>query len=455
VTIENLKVVYFLGIGGIGMSALARYLHHAGIRVHGYDKTPTPLTTLLESEGMVIHYEDQPELIPQDTDLVVYTPAIPSILNEYLHIVRLGVKMMKRSELLGEITSTKTTLAVAGTHGKTTVSTMLSHILYAGKEGCTSFLGGISKNYNSNLLLNPKSRFMVAEADEFDRSFLKLFPWLAVITSTDADHLDIYGDRATMVKAYNEFCGKIRKGGKLVVNAKILSEIIVPEGVTCYTYGSDDHSDYRSVNIKHGKEYYSFDIQTPSSRIDDLHFAFPGLINIENFTAAIAIALMCGVTENEIRKAVLLFQGVRRRFDIRINIPGLSYVDDYAHHPEEISACIKSMKEFFRGRKITGIFQPHLFSRTQDHAEGFAKILDELDEVILLPIYPAREKPIEGVTSELIFNKMKSERKRLLKKEDIPGKLDASQIDVLLTIGAGDIDSLVAPIEEKLKRERF
>jgi UDP-N-acetylmuramate--alanine ligase len=293
------------------------------------------------------------------------------------------------------------------------------------------------------------------EADEFDRSFHRLSPLMAVVTSLDADHLDIYGDRATMVIAYNEFVAKIRRGGKLVVNGKIRGEIIVPDGITCYTYGSDDHSDYRSTNIKHGKDYYSFDIVTPITTIKDLHFAFPGLINIENFTAAIAIALMCGVTEQEIRKAVLLFQGVRRRFDIRIDIPGLAFVDDYAHHPDEIRACIKSMKEYFNGRKITGIFQPHLFSRTQDHYEGFAKILDELDEVILLPIYPAREKPIDGVTSELIFDKMKSFRKRLLKKEDIPEKLDVANLDVLLTIGAGDIDALVAPIEQKLKRERF
>ena len=258
----------------------------------------------------------------------------------------------------------------------------------------------------------------------------------------------------TMMKAYNEFCGKIRTGGTLIVNSRIRKEIIVPEGVTCFTYGLDAGADFRSFDINHCKDYYSFNIKTPSTTIEDLHFAFPGIINIENFTAAIAVALMCGVTEQEIRKAVLLFQGVRRRFDIRINLPGLAFVDDYAHHPEEIRACITCVKEFFRGRKITGIFQPHLFSRTRDHAEGFAEILDELDEVILLPIYPAREKPIEGVTSELIFNKMKSGKKRLLKKEDIPGKLDINNLDVLLTIGAGDIDTLVVPIEEKLKKRK-
>jgi UDP-N-acetylmuramate--alanine ligase len=292
------------------------------------------------------------------------------------------------------------------------------------------------------------------EADEFDRSFHRLKPLMAVVTSLDADHLDIYGDQATMIKAYNEFCGKIRPGGKLIVNTRIRKEIIVPEAVTCFTYGFDEDADFQSWGIKHEKDYYSFNIKTPSVSIDDLHFAFPGIINIENFTAAIAVALMCGVTEQEIRKAVLLFQGVRRRFDIRINFPGLTYVDDYAHHPEEIRACIKCVKEFFAGRKITGIFQPHLFSRTRDHADGFAKILDELDEVILLPIYPAREKPMEGVTSELIFNKMKSGKKRIMAKEDIPGNLDTRKLDVLLTIGAGDIDTLVKPIEDKLKRDR-
>jgi UDP-N-acetylmuramate--alanine ligase len=277
---------------------------------------------------------------------------------------------------------------------------------------------------------------------------------MAVVTSLDADHLDIYGDQQTMIKAYNEFCGKIRQGGMLVVNSRIRKEIVVPEGVECFIYGLDNDADFRSSGIKHCKDYYSFNITTPAITIEDLHFAFPGIINIENFTAAIAIALMCGVTEQEIRKAVLLFQGVKRRFDIRINVPGLAYVDDYAHHPEEIKVCITCVKEFFAGRKITGIFQPHLFSRTRDHADGFAKILDELDEVILLPIYPAREKPIEGITSELIFNKIRSGKKRLLTKEDIPGKLDIENLDVLLTIGAGDIDSLVLPIEEKLKKER-
>lgn len=459
---RNIEGIYFVGIGGIGMSALALYFAKGGYAISGYDRSATHITQTLNENGCSTTFEDQLNTVPcmftyppeKDKVIIVYTPAIPAE-NKILSFFRTnGYNIYKRSEILGEISRNTDTLAVAGTHGKTTVSTMVAHLLKQSTIDCSAFLGGISKNYDSNLLLG-SSRYTVMEADEFDRSFHRLSPLMAVVTSLDADHLDIYGDRPTMVKAYNEFCAKIRPGGKLVVNSKIRGEIIVPEGVTCFTYGSDDHSDYRSTGIKHNTDYYSFNIHTPSATIEELHFAFPGLINIENFTAAIAIALLCGVTEQEIRKAVLLFQGVRRRFDIRINIPGLAFVDDYAHHPEEIRACIMSMKEFFRGRKITGIFQPHLFSRTQDHAEGFAKILDELDEVILLPIYPAREKPIDGVTSELIFNKMKSANKKLLKKEDIPGKLDAGKIDVLLTIGAGDIDALVAPIEAKLKRERF
>ncbi len=257
-----------------------------------------------------------------------------------------------------------------------------------------------------------------------------------------------------MVEAYNIFCTKIRQGGKLVVNSSLMQDIVVPSGVTCFTYGSDPKSDFHAFDIDHHKDYYSFNLRTPGKTIGDLHFTYPGIINIENITAASAIALLCGVTEPELRKGIMLFQGVRRRFDIRINIPGLAYVDDYAHHPEEINACIRSVREFFRGRKITGIFQPHLFSRTRDHAQGFARILDELDEVILLPVYPARELPIKGVSSELIYKKMRLKNKRLLDKKDIPARLDIQNIDVLITIGAGDIDTLVGPIEEMLKKER-
>jgi UDP-N-acetylmuramate--alanine ligase len=458
---KNIQGICFVGIGGIGMSALALYFAKGGYTIAGYDRSESRITLSLIGDGCEITYKDDISVLPalfrnvteKSKVIIVYTPAIPAE-NKILSFFRdNGYRIYKRSEILGEISLNTDTLAVAGTHGKTTISTMIAHLLKQSSVDCSAFLGGISKNYDSNLLLGD-SRYTVMEADEFDRSFHRLSPLMAVVTSLDADHLDIYGDQATMIKAYNVFCGKIRKGGQLVVNSKIVKEIIVPEGVTCSTYGLDESADFRSFNIKHNKDYYSFDIKTPSAAITDIHFAFPGIINIENFTAAIAIALKCGVTEQEIKKAVLLFQGVKRRFDIRINIPGLAFVDDYAHHPEEIRACITCVKEFFAGRRITGIFQPHLFSRTQDHAEGFARILDELDEVILLPIYPAREKPMAGVTSDLIFDRMRLKNKKMLEKSDIPDKLNTDELDVLVTIGAGDIDSLVGPIEEKLKRNR-
>jgi len=458
---RKIEGIYFVGIGGIGMSALALYFSKGGYTIAGYDRTESKITISLVEAGCTVIYDDNithlPDLFNNRADIdkviIIYTPAIPAENTILLHFREKGYRIYKRSEILGEISSHTDTLAIAGTHGKTTVSTMTAHLLKQSHVDCSAFLGGISKNYGSNLLIG-ESRYTVMEADEFDRSFHRLSPLMAIVTSLDADHLDIYGNRAAMVDAYNGFCAKIRSGGILIVNGKIKNEIIVPEGVKCFTYGPGADCDYRAMDIVQTDEYYRFNLRTPESVISDLHFAFPGIINIENFTAAIAMALRCGVTETEIKKGVLLFQGVKRRFDIRINQPGLTYLDDYAHHPEEIRACITSVKEYFRGRKITGIFQPHLFSRTLDHADGFAEILDVLDETILLPIYPAREKPIAGVSSEMILNKMKSGKKRLLSKADIPDKLDVSKLDVLITIGAGDIDTLVKPIEEKLKKER-
>jgi UDP-N-acetylmuramate--alanine ligase len=415
----------------------------------------------LTEKGCIISYEDTLKSIPplfgdsskKEKVIVVYTPAIPPENHIISFFRKTGYRIYKRAEVLGDISSAADTLAVAGTHGKTTVSTMTAHLLKQSHVDCSAFLGGISKNYNTNLLTG-EGHYIVMEADEFDRSFHRLNPLMAVVTSVDADHLDIYGDHQAMIKAYNEFCSKIRTGGKLFVNFRIKDKINIPAGITGYTYGSDPGSDYRYFEVRHFTDYYSFSLRTPEGLIQELHFPFPGIINIENLTAAIAVALNCGVTELEIRKAVILFQGVRRRFDIRVNLPGLTYIDDYAHHPEEIRACITSVREFFAGRKITGIFQPHLYSRTRDHADGFAAILDELDEAILLPIYPAREKPIPGVNSEMIFNRMKSGNKRMMKPEEIPGTLDAGKIDVLLTIGAGDIDKLAGPIEAKLKNSR-
>jgi UDP-N-acetylmuramate--alanine ligase len=382
----------------------------------------------------------------------VFTPAIHDD-NRILSFFRLnGYQIYKRSEILGMISSRTDTIAVAGTHGKTTISTMTAHILKQSHVDCSAFLGGISKNYDSNLLIG-ESRYTVMEADEYDRSFLRLSPLIAIITAVDADHLEIYGDHSGMVKAYNEFCGKIREGGILIINEKIRKNITPPSGIKFLTYGKEADADYRFFDIEHKDDYYSFSLRTPAGTMKNLKFPFPGIINVENLSAAIAAAVICGVSESEIRKAILIFQGVRRRFDIRVNTSGLVYIDDYAHHPEEIRACIMSVREYFGGRKITGIFQPHLFTRTRDHADGFALILDNLDEVILLPVYPAREKPIPGVSSEMILRKMKLADKKILQMNDIPDKLDINRLDVLITIGAGDIDRLVEPIEQKLKKE--
>jgi UDP-N-acetylmuramate--alanine ligase len=461
IDLSNIEGVCFVGIGGIGMSAIARWFIAGGFDVSGYDRTESSITKALAAEGCHITFEDDIFSLPaiysdidvRDKVLVVYTPAIPAenkILswfqdNSYL--------LYKRAEILGEISENTETLAVAGTHGKTTVSTMLAHILKQSSPDCSAFLGGISKNYNSNLLLS-ESRLTVMEADEFDRSFHRLSPAMAIVTSVDADHLDIYGDHQTMIDAYNIFCHRIRRGGSLVINHGIRDKILIPDGVKGFTYGFDEGADFRAQNIRQEGECFLFDLKTPGKIIENIRFPFPGRINIENAAAAASLALLNGVTEFELRKALLIFQGVQRRFDIRINRPGLIYIDDYAHHPEEIRACITSVREFFGGRKVTGIFQPHLFSRTKDHAEGFAKILDTLDEVIILPIYPAREKPMEGVTSSIIFEKMVNRNKRLLEKTDIPGALDIDNLDVLLTIGAGDIDRLVAPIEAELNKRR-
>jgi UDP-N-acetylmuramate--alanine ligase len=458
---KNIKGIYFIGIGGMGMSALALYFVRDGYTIAGYDRTESLITRNLTDLGCYISYKDSIDTIPpffrhcpdKTSLLIIYTPAIHSDNAIMSYFREYGYRLAKRAEVLGNISLQTDTLAVAGTHGKTTVSTMIAHLLKQSHVDCSAFLGGISKNYDSNLLIG-NSRYTVIEADEFDRSFHWLNPLMAVVTSLDADHLDIYGTHSAMIEAYNVFCSKLRQGGILVVNSTIRKKIIVPGGVRSFTYGIDPAADFHSFNIVHHTDYYSFNIRTPEKTITDLHFTYPGIVNIENITAAAAIALMCGVTEQELRKGIMLFQGVRRRFDIRVNIPGLAYIDDYAHHPEEINACIRSVREFFRGRRITGIFQPHLFSRTRDHAGGFARILDELDEVILLPVYPARELPIKGVSSELILKKMTCKNKRILAKEDVVGELEAGQIDVLITIGAGDIDTLVGPIEEKLKRER-
>lgn len=458
--LNNMEGVYFVGIGGIGMSALALWFRHRGYVVAGFDRTQSSITDSLAAKGCEIVFEDDPsalpelfrEKIPGKEILVVYTPAIPAESSLLSHFREKGFRLRKRAEVLGTISRTTDTIAVAGTHGKTTTSTMTAHLLKQSRVDCSAFLGGISRNYDTNLLLG-NSRFTVIEADEYDRSFHQLDPLMAVITSVEADHLDIYGDLKTMTEAYDVFCGKIRPGGLLLLNHGIRDRLKHPEDVSVFTYGNEPGADYRYFNVVSGEDYYLFSLSTPEGMIENLRFHFPGRINIENLTAAIAIALKCGVSEAEIRRSVPLFKGVRRRFDIRVNMPGLTYIDDYAHHPGEIKACIRSLREYFGGRRITGIFQPHLFSRTRDHADEFAEILDELDEAILLPIYPAREKPIEGVSSELIFERMKLENKKMLQPQNVVDMLDPGRLDVLVTIGAGDIDRLVDPIERKLRGE--
>jgi len=457
--ISKIKGFYFAGIGGIGMSALARYFLAGGYIIAGYDRNNSDLTNELTEEGCTISYEDDPATLPalfsdiarRDEVVIVYTPALPASGNLVSWFRQNGYTMYKRSELLGAISEKTDTLAVAGTHGKTTVSTLLAHILKLSHVDCSAFLGGISKNYNSNLLTG-EGRYTVMEADEYDRSFLRLSPLMAIVTSADADHLDIYGDHATMIEGYNQFCSQIRPGGAMVVNRRI-RDLIKPQPDVAYlTYGIDDLADFAAINIVPDGHYYRFDLKTPSGIHRDIHLSFPGQINVENAVAASAVALLSGAVIEEIRKALICFRGVKRRFDIRTDRPEIVYIDDYAHHPEEIKAFIRSIREQYPGRRITGIFQPHLFSRTRDHAATFAEALDQLDNVLLMPIYPAREEPVPGVTTELIKGFMRSRNVKLVKPEEVTDAIDFGVTDVLATIGAGDIDRLVRPIEDAIGR---
>lgn len=454
---NNIRGYYFVGIGGIGMSNLALYFLKKGFEVAGYDRTETFITRSLAEAGCNISYCDSVESIPYlfreassaRNVIVIYTPAIP-LDNQIISWFRNnGYRLFKRAEILGELSRQANTVAVAGTHGKTTISTMTAHLLKQSHLDCSAFLGGISKNYGSNLI-SGESRFTVMEADEFDRSFHHLSPFISVVTSLDPDHLDIYGDLTSMVQAYNEFCSKTRKGGYLLVNSRIKERIIKPADVNFFTYGGSAGSDYVATGIRREKNVYIFDIQTPDGVLKNIEFALPGKVNVENLTAAIAVSLLCGVSENEIKEAAKTFKGVVRRFDVRYDNHGVTYIDDYAHHPEEIRAFIMSVKEYYAGRRITGIFQPHLYSRTRDLADGFASVLDELDEAVILPIYPARENPVPGVSSEMIFERMRSVRKRMLNLEDIPGKIDLKGVDILATIGAGNIDTRIPVIEKAL-----
>lgn len=454
---NNIKAVYFIGIGGIGMSNLARYFMSKGKKVAGYDRTETPLTKELVKEGAEIHYSDSVSLIPEyckdkDTTLVVYTPAVPSENEEVIYFHEQNFTIQKRAQVLGTITKSSKALCCAGTHGKTTTSSMLAHILKQSHLDCNAFLGGILKNYSSNLMLSDKSEFTVIEADEYDRSFHWLHPYMALITSVDPDHLDIYGTEEEYLKSFEKFTTLIQQGGALVMKHNIKLSPKVGEGVKVYTY-SEDKGDFHAKNIKIGNGEIRFDFVTPKEVIDNIQLGVPVRINIENSIGAMALAWLNGATPDELRHAMLTFQGAKRRFDFILKTDKIVMIDDYAHHPQELAASITSVKELYPDRKVTGVFQPHLYSRTKDFADEFAKSLSLLDELILLDIYPAREKPIEGVTSKIIFDKVTCLKTLCNKQELLPLLENKNDIEVLLTVGAGDIDQLLEAIKEVLKEK--
>lgn len=446
------KNAYFIGIGGIGMSALARYFKFKGLNVAGYDKTESELTDTLQKEGIDVHYVDNVDFIPKDIEntLVVYTPAIPHDLKELNYVMDNGYNVFKRSKVLGEITDGERCLAVSGTHGKTTTSTLTAHILDESGEGCSAFLGGISKNYDTNLLMS-HTPTVVVEADEFDRSFLQLHPEIAVITAMDADHLDIYGDLEHVHEAFKAFASQV--SGTVIAklglditskdtNAKILR----------YHY-NDPKADFYARNPQPDKlGYFSFDIVWPGGVIEGVKCGTPGWVNVENSVAAAAICLTYGLKPEAIKHAIGTFQGVKRRLDIHVNTEKISYIDDYAHHPKELSTAISSMRDIFPGRKLTAIFQPHLYTRTRDFADDFAAALSKVDKLILLDIYPAREEPIPGVTSEIIFDRVTAPEKVMLHKEELMGYLEKEPVDVLITFGAGNIADFITPITELLEK---
>ena len=446
-----MKNVYFIGIGGIGMSALARYYKFKGYNVAGYDRTPSELTFALEAEGIDVHYQDKPEYLPQDKNetLVVYTPAIPADLGELVKAREEGYLLLKRSRTLGEIAKWQRCLAVAGTHGKTTTSTLIAHILTQSGEGCSAFLGGISRNYGTNLLMS-ENETIVAEADEFDRSFLQLFPEIAVITAVDADHLDIYGDYAHVVEAFKAFAAQV-SGTLIAKKGTPLGPEDTKARVFTYHY-TDTTADFYPIDPKPDScGYFHYDLHTPNGIIPGFRVGTPGWVNAENSVAAAAVALTYGLDPEAVKAAISTFEGVKRRLEVHVNTPTLSYVDDYAHHPAELASAISSLREIFPGRRITAVFQPHLYTRTRDFATEFAAALSKVDKLILLDLYPAREEPIPGVTSEMIFKDVTAPEKVLLKKEELMDCLADESLDVVVTFGAGNIDRFIEPITQLVK----
>ncbi|RKR85456.1 UDP-N-acetylmuramate--L-alanine ligase [Mucilaginibacter gracilis] len=447
--LRHINKVYLLGIGGIGMSGLARYFNHLGCLVCGYDKTSTPLTTALKDEGIHITFEDNVDNIPLDFykpgkgTLIIYTPAVPHYLEIFNFFTERGFEPQKRSQVLGIISKGLVTVAVAGTHGKTTTSSMIAHILKASGKDCSAFLGGIASNYNSNVLFG-KSKIMVVEADEYDRSFLTLHPNIAIITSMDADHLDIYGDHAQLTESFQLFASQLKVGGELIYH----KGLPIHQGTT---YGINTFADVVGDNISINNGVFYFNFQNQKVAIKDIEMGIAGIHNIENAVAAIQAALYLDVKPDAIKKALKSFRGVKRRFEYVVKTDKQIYIDDYAHHPEELRACISSIRRLYPNKKLTVVFQPHLFSRTRDFADGFAEVLDTCDELLMLDIYPARELPIAGVNSEMILSRMNRADKRKCGKEEVIEIVKNEKPELLLTVGAGDIDQLVAPLKNALK----
>lgn len=453
---NTLKAVYFVGAGGIGMSALVRYFLSKGKAVGGYDRTASALTEKLRQEGADIHYEDNVALIPEvflnpETTLIVYTPAIPAEHKELTYFREHNFEIQKRAQVLGMITQTERGLCVAGTHGKTTTSTMAAFLLDNSHVKCNAFLGGISKNYGTNLLVSDQSDFVVIEADEFDRSFHWLTPYATVITATDSDHLDIYGTHEAYLESFRKYTSLIRPDGFLIIKKGIDLQPDVKEGVTVYTY-SDKEGDFHAENIRIGNGEIFFDFISPLGNIKDVQLGVPVYVNIENGIAAMALAQIGGATAEEIKAAMPQFKGVDRRFDFKLKNDHIVFLSDYAHHPAEIKQSVSSLRMLYPDKKLTAIFQPHLYTRTRDFYKDFADSLSLLDEVILLDIYPARELPIEGVTSKLIYDNLRPGiEKTMCHKEDLIELLKTKKIEVLITLGAGDVDNYVTPIYELLK----
>ncbi|MBI4647556.1 MAG: UDP-N-acetylmuramate--L-alanine ligase [Bacteroidia bacterium] len=452
--LDNIHNIYMLGIGGIGMSALARYFILKGKKVAGYDRLSTLLTDTLVKEGIDIHFSAHERFIPEayrnkNDTLIIYTPAIPDTHKELKYFKENSFNIMKRSEALGMISRDYRVIAVSGTHGKTTVSTLIAHILQISNISCTAFLGGISLNYGSNFLPTENSDLMVIEADEYDRSFLQLEPYIGIVTAIDPDHLDIYGNIHELENAFIRFTGQVKRDGKLIYNAEI-KNVGLSDKTDVFHYSIDTATDFYATNIEITNGKYSFDFVSNEIELKNLKLKISGRFNIKNAVAAIAAALLCGAKPEEIRKGVETFAGTQRRFEYIIKSPDLIYIDDYAHHPEELNACIKAVREVYPDKKITGIFQPHLYTRTRDLSDEFANSLELLDELILMEIYPAREKTIKGVDSKLIFDKVRLKNKLICSKNNLIKVLNDKKIEVLLTLGAGDIDQLIEPIKKFL-----